>query len=127
MKQPKLTLDSLALCELIVKGMQEKKGIDIVILDLRDVKQAIADFFIVCSGNSKTQVDALADSIEEVVYLLDKQNPWRKEGKENKEWILLDYIDVVAHVFTNEKRSFYALEDLWGDAKTTHLESEEAN
>jgi len=127
MKQPKLSITSLELCDLIVKGMQEKKGIDIVILDLTDVKQAIADYFIICSGNSKTQVDALADSVEEVVYLMDHQNPWRKEGKENKEWILLDYVDVVVHVFTNEKRSFYALEDLWGDAKTIYMESEKAN
>lgn len=127
MKQPKLSITSLELCDLIVKGMQEKKGIDIVILDLTDVKQAIADYFIICSGNSKTQVDALADSVEEVVYLMDHQNPWRKEGKENKEWILLDYVDVVVHVFTNEKRAFYALEDLWGDAKTIYMESEKAN
>ena len=114
---------SQSLCELVVEGMQEKKATDITILDLREVKNAIADFFVICSGNSDTQIDAISDSIEEVVYKNSSQNPWKREGRQNKEWVLIDYVDVVAHVFKKEKREFYAIEELWGDAKTTSVES----
>ncbi len=114
-----LTPDSLS--KLVVKGMSEKKGLDIVVLNLRNVKNAVADYFIICSGNSDTQIDAISDSIEEVVYKQVRQSPWKKEGKQNKEWILLDYVDVVAHVFKKDKRDFYSLEELWGDAEITHV------
>lgn len=106
----------------VVKGMQEKKASNIIVMDLRDVKNAIADFFIVCSGNSDTQLDAIADSVDEQVSKELHQDPWHQEGKENKEWMLLDYVDVVAHIFKKEKREFYALENLWGDAKIKTLE-----
>ncbi|GAA0890475.1 ribosome silencing factor [Fulvivirga kasyanovii] len=101
----------------VVRGMQEKKASNIVIMDLREVKNAIADFFVVCSGNSDTQLDAIADSVDEVVSKELHQDPWHQEGKNNKEWMLLDYVDVVAHIFKKDKREFYALENLWGDAK----------
>lgn len=117
------------LCEQIVKGMQEKKAADIVILNLKGIKNSIADYFIICSGNSDNQVDAITDFVEEHVYKTIQQDPWHKEGKENKEWILLDYVDVVAHVFKKERRDFYALEDLWGDAsivKVGDLEFEQS-
>lgn len=104
------------LSQVVVKGMQEKKASEIVIMDLRKVKNSVADFFILCSGNSDTQVDAIADSVDEQVYKELAQNPWHQEGKENKEWLLIDYVDVVAHIFKKDKREFYALEDLWGDA-----------
>jgi ribosome-associated protein len=104
------------LSEIIVKGMQEKKAIDIVVMDLRKVKNAVADFFVICSGNSDKQLDAIADSVDEEVYKAFKENPWHTEGKNNKEWMLLDYINVVAHVFRKDRRDFYALERLWGDA-----------
>ena len=110
------------LSELMVLGMQEKKASDIVVLDLRKVKNAVADFFIICSGNSDRQVDSISESIEEYVYKNIKENPWHAEGKTNKEWILLDYIDVVAHIFKHERREFYALESLWGDAQTTMVQ-----
>jgi len=113
------------LSELMVLGMQEKKASDIVVLDLRKVKNAVADFFIICSGNSDRQVDSISESIEEYVYKNIKENPWHAEGKTNKEWILLDYIDVVAHIFKHEKREFYALESLWGDAQTTMVQEAE--
>lgn len=106
----------------VVKGMQEKKASNIIVMDLREVKNAIADFFIVCSGNSDTQLDAIADSVDEQVSKELHQDPWHQEGKENKEWMLLDYVDVVAHIFKKEKREFYALENLWGDAKIKTLE-----
>lgn len=96
---------------------------NIVLMDLRGVKQAIADFFVICTGNSDTQMDAISESIEKEIQKKCKQNPWKKEGGQNKEWILLDYVDVVAHVFSKEKRSYYGLEELWGDAVVTHIES----
>jgi ribosome-associated protein len=106
----------------IVKGMQEKKAIDIVLMDLRKVKNAVADFFVICSGSSDKQLDAIAESIDEQVYKDLKENPWHVEGKNNKEWMILDYTNVVAHVFRKDRRSFYALEKLWGDAEITTIE-----
>jgi len=110
------------LSRLIVKGMQEKKATDIVVMDLRKVKNAVADFFVICSGNSDKQLDAIADSIDEEVNKGLKEDPWHMEGKNNKEWVLLDYINVVAHVFRKEQRGFYSLEKLWGDADITEVE-----
>ena len=114
---------SETLSELIVKGMQEKKAADIVVMDLRKIKNAVADFFVICSGNSDKQLDAISDSIDSEVFKTLKENPRHTEGKNNKEWMLLDYIDVVAHVFRKDKRDFYALERLWGDAEITEIES----
>lgn len=110
------------LSEVIVLGMQEKKASDIVVMDLRKVKNAVADFFVICSGNSDKQLDAIAESVDAEVYKALKENPWHSEGKSNKEWVLLDYIDVVVHVFRKDKREFYALERLWGDAEITEIE-----
>jgi ribosome-associated protein len=104
------------LSDVIVKGMLEKKAADIVVMDLRKVKNSIADFFVICSGSSDKQIDAIADSIDEEVFKTLKENVWHSEGKNNKEWMLLDYIDVVAHVFRKDRREFYSLERLWGDA-----------
>lgn len=121
MAKKKKALNSEKLSEAIVLGMQEKKGFDIVVLDLRKVKNAVADFFVICSGNSDKQLDAISESIDEFVFKKVKENPWHSEGKSNKEWMLLDYINVVAHVFKKEKRNFYALEKLWGDAEITEI------
>ena len=104
------------LSDVIVKGMLEKKAADIVVMDLRKVKNSIADFFVICSGSSDKQIDAIADSIDEEVFKTLKENVWHSEGKNNKDWMLLDYIDVVAHVFRKDRREFYSLERLWGDA-----------
>ena len=122
MAKKKKELNSEKLSEAIVLGMQEKKGFDIVVMDLRKVKNAVADFFVICSGNSDKQLDAISESIDEFVFKKVKENPWHSEGKHNKEWMLLDYINVVAHVFKKEKRKFYALEKLWGDAEITEIE-----
>ena len=110
------------LCDAIVKGMQEKKAIDIVVLDLRKVKNAVADFFVICSGGSDKQLDAITQSVDEEVYKSVKENPWHVEGKSNKEWMLLDYFDVVAHIFRKDRRDFFALEKLWGDAEMTEIQ-----
>lgn len=117
--------DSEMLSKLVVQGMQEKKASGIVVMDLRKIKNAVADFFVIGSGNSDTQVDAISDSVEEFMSKQAGQNPWHREGKNNNQWVLLDYIDVVAHIFQKDTRDFYALETLWGDAVTIRIEDEE--
>lgn len=116
-------MSSEELSKFVVQGMQEKKALDIVTMDLRSIEHAIADFFVICTGHSDTQIDAICDSITETVLKNTKMNPWHLEGKQNKEWILLDYVDVVAHVFRNDRRAFYAIEDLWADALSTYVEN----
>lgn len=123
MKDSKIEANSDILAELVVKGMQEKKAADIVVMNLKSLKNAVSDYFIIASANSDTQLDAIASAIEEEVFKATKQNPWQSEGRTNKEWILLDYVDVVAHIFLKDKREFYALEELWGDARIQHVES----
>jgi ribosome-associated protein len=118
----KSEISSSQLADLVVQGMLEKKGQNIAVLDLRDVKNAIADYFIICSGTSDTQVNAIADSVLEEVEKQSGQDPWHKEGFQNREWILLDYLDVVCHIFQKEKRTFYDLEEFWGDAKINYIE-----
>ncbi len=95
---------------------------DIVVMDLRQVKNAICDYFVICSGNSDTQIDAIASSVDEEVHKNTGQNPWHQEGRTNREWILIDYVDVIAHVFRKDRRTFYDLEQLWGDAEIHHIE-----
>lgn len=123
MSGKKELIDSEKLSEIIVEGMKERKAQDIIVLDLREVKNAIADFFVICSGTSETQIDAISDSVEEFAYKSARQEVWHKEGSENKEWILLDFVDVVANVFKKSTREFYSLEQLWGDAKLTEVET----
>ncbi|WP_205504067.1 ribosome silencing factor [Rufibacter psychrotolerans] len=123
MKQNTIQDNSDILAELVVKGMQEKKAADIVVLNLKSLKNAVSDYFIISSASSDTQLDAIASSIEEEVFKLTKEHPWQSEGRTNREWVVLDYVDVVAHIFLKEKRGFYALEELWGDAEITHVES----
>lgn len=106
----------------IIKGIQEKKGSDIVVLNLKDIGSAIADYFVLCTGNSDTQIDAITESVEKEVYLSAREDPWHKEGFRNKEWILIDYVNVVVHIFRKDAREFYALEELWGDAIATTIE-----
>jgi ribosome-associated protein len=122
MKSTLVRQDSDTLAEVAVRGMQERKGTDIVVLNLKQLKNAVADYFIICSANSDTQLDALARSVEEEVEKLTGQSPWQSEGRTNREWILLDYVDVVVHVFLRDRRQFYALEELWGDAEFTYIE-----
>ena len=123
MVKKKTTNLSTYLSEIAVHGIQEKKGNDIVRLDLRNLNSSVSDYFIVCNADSTTQVKAIADSVEDEIYKLTQTNPWRKEGLENAEWIILDYFDIVVHIFRTEKRDFYGIEDLWGDAETTTYKS----
>ncbi len=124
MKERKDGLNSEKLSLAIADGMSDKKAMDIVILDLRGIQNSITDFFVICTGNSDTQIDAIADSIEETVYRHTKEGAWHKEGFQNKEWVLIDYVDVVASIFKENTREFYALEELWGDARTIQIQSE---
>ena len=116
-------MKSKELSQLVIKGMQEKKAVDIVLIDLRKTENAVADFFVICSGNSDTQIEAIAESIEEETSKVADAKPWHKEGRTNREWVLLDYVDVVAHVFSNRSRNFYAIEALWGDAVIEQVEN----
>ena len=109
--------------EIIIHGIQEKKGSDIFRLDLRNIKSSVSDYFIICHAESATQVRAIANSVAHEMTLSLGEEPWRKEGFENGEWILLDYIEVVVHIFRKEKRYFYGVEELWGDAEISNYQS----
>lgn len=105
------------LLDSIVDGMQEKKAKNITILDLNKIENRIADFFVICDADSTTHVNAIADSIEEIVQKQTNEKPYHTEGHQNSEWILLDYINIVVHVFMRETREYYNIEGLWGDAE----------
>lgn len=111
------------LAEIVVLGMQEKKANEIVKLDMREVNATLSDYFIICHADSQTQVNAIAKSVEDEVYKAFGQDPWHKEGHGIGEWVLLDFVDVVVHIFKTETRSHYCIEDLWGDAKSETYQS----
>src|ERR1700744_3309457 len=105
----------------IIKAIQEKKGENIVSLDLRKIPEAVSDFFVVCEASSTTQVKAIADSIEEEVRKNCDELPYKHEGRQTLQWVLIDYVNVVVHVMLPENRRFYKLEDMWSDApQETH-------
>lgn len=114
---------STALVEVITKGIQEKKGENIVIMDLRGIEHAVCDYFVICNANTNTQTSAIADSVLKEARNTIGMKAWHTEGMDNSEWVLLDYVDVVVHIFQTQIREFYALEDLWGDAKITKIEN----
>ena len=109
---------------LIIEGLQVKKGKEIINIDLRKLDYAPCDNFIICHGDSVTQVKALAESVEEKVSFTDQGHLNHREGLENARWILLDYGSVVVHIFQREDREYYKLEDLWGDADITLIKEE---
>ena len=115
--------ESAYISELAIHGIQEKKGNDIVRLDLRNIHSSVSDYFVICHADSATQVKAIANSIEDEVFKAIQQDPWRKEGLEYGEWILLDYVNVVIHIFRTDKREFYGVEELWGDAEIKSYKS----
>lgn len=121
MYQIKKDIDSQTLCNAIVEGMQENKAKDIVVLDLRGISSAVTDSFVICSGESSVQVDGIASSVTRYTRKELKEKPWHEEGKNASEWVLLDYVSVVAHIFYKDARNFYELEDLWSDAKRTDI------
>lgn len=111
------------LVDSIVEGMENIKASNITILNLSELENSVCDYFVISEGNSNTQVKAISDSVEKIVRENLDEKPWHVEGRENSEWILMDYVNIVAHVFQKETRKFYDLESLWGDAQVTVLEN----
>lgn len=107
----------------IIQGIEEVKGKDIQILDLREIENTVCDYFIVCEGTSNTQVNAIVNSIQKTVSKSLKEKPWHIEGSDNAEWVLMDFVHIVVHVFQKHIREFYDIEGLWGDAKTVKIET----
>ncbi|HQV39463.1 MAG: ribosome silencing factor [Flavobacteriales bacterium] len=116
MKEAQRPSTTNPLVDAVVQGMQEVKAKDIVHLDLREVPNTVCDHFIICHGDSSTQVAAIARSVEKFTLQHAHERPWHAEGKENAGWILLDYVDVVVHIFLRDVRTFYGLDQLWADA-----------
>ena len=110
------------LIDVIVDGMKEVKATNIVIMDLRDIESAVANYFVIATGNSSTQVEAISNSVDRFTEEHLDDSPRRIEGKRNAKWILMDYFTVLVHIFDEETRTFYNLEQLWGDAKFTRIE-----
>lgn len=100
----------------IIRAIQDKKGENIVALDLRKIPEAVADFFVICEASSGTQVKAIVDFIEERVKEETGEAPYRVEGMTASQWVLIDYVNIVAHIFMPENRKFYQLEEMWNDA-----------
>lgn len=111
--------DNDALISEIIKGIEEVKGQDITILDLRDIENTVCDYFIICNGTSNTQVNAIVGSVQKTVSKALKEKPWHVEGTDNAEWVLMDFVNVVVHIFQKHIREEYDIEALWGDAKST--------
>ena len=106
----------------IIQSIQEKKGENIVSLDLRKIHEAVADFFIVCEATSHTQIKAIADFVEVAVKNKCEELPYKHEGKQALQWVLIDYVNVVVHIMLPESRRFYKLEDMWSDAVFEHYD-----
>lgn len=114
--KPKIEKSLPKLTKSVVEGMLEKKAKNIKILDLRQIPNRVSDFFVICDAESTTHVNAIAGSVSEMVKKLTNEKPFHSEGWENSQWILLDYVNVVAHIFMKETRDFYNIEELWADA-----------
>ena len=103
--------------------MDDKKAEDIRIINLKEINNSVTDYFVLATGNSNIHIDAIADGIQENVFKEYNERPWKKEGVENREWILIDFVNVVAHIFNNEAREHYNIEGLWADAPSEIIES----
>ncbi|MEM1340098.1 MAG: ribosome silencing factor [Bacteroidota bacterium] len=122
MLKTKVSADDLI--TLVIEGIEEVKGLEINLLDLREIENTVCDYFVICNGTSNTHVNAIVSSIQKTVSKSIKDKPWHIEGAENAEWVLMDYVNVVVHVFQKHAREFYDIEGLWGDAKVTLVESD---
>ncbi|MCE5180102.1 MAG: ribosome silencing factor [Porphyromonadaceae bacterium] len=116
-------IENNELLQSIIEGIQEKKGKNISAIQLKGMTGAICDYFVICEGNSPTQVSALADSVEEIVKKNTRENPIRVHGQQRAEWIGMDYGNVIVHIFLPELRSFYNIDTLWEDAKSEQIPS----
>lgn len=118
-------VSKLSLIDLVVKGIQEKKGTNIVIIDLRNVMNAYSDYSIVCTGSSDTNVQAISNSIEHLIRESLDEKPLHVEGYRAANWILMDYFETIVHIFKEDEREYYNLESLWADAKITSVTEKE--
>lgn len=109
------------LITLILKGIEDVKGQHIDILDLREIENTVCDYFVICDGTSNTHVNAIVNSIQKTVSKESHEKPWHVEGTDNAEWVLMDFVNIVVHVFQRHIREYYDIESLWGDAKVTSI------
>ncbi len=109
------------LLEQIIEGMREKKAANILQLDLTNISNRVADYYIVCNADNIRQVSAIADSVEDFTTRFCEEKPWHVEGLVNSQWVLMDYVNVVVHIFETEARDFYGIEHLWADAVITKI------
>lgn len=119
------TNSKLSLIDLVVKGIQEKKGTNIAVIDLRDVMSSYSDYFIICTGSSDTNVQAIANSVEDLLREILDEKPLHIEGYREANWILMDYFDTLVHIFKEDEREHYNLENLWADAKISMVADKE--
>jgi ribosome-associated protein len=124
MNKSKAETETEQLLNAIVEGIQRKKGLELVKIDLSKINHTECKYFIICHGNSNTQVDAIAHSVEETVEELTNEKVWHIDGYRNSIWILLDYADVMVHVFQKDARNFYDLENLWADAPIEYIKED---
>ena len=110
------------LVKAIIDSIKQHKGKEVVSLDLRKIETAVCDFFIICHGTSNTHIASIAENVRKEISKQMKEKPWHTEGEANKEWVLMDYFNVVVHIFNKEKREFYKLENLWADADIKYIE-----
>lgn len=126
-KVKKKQANASALVQYAVKGIEEKKGNDIVCINLRKIPNSACDYFVICEGNSRTQVQAIAGSVEDFVEKNTGNRPWHVEGLQNAEWVLIDYVNVAVHIFQPESRSHYGLESMWADAEIKEMKVNGSN
>jgi len=109
------------LIAVVIKAIDEIKGVDVQILDLREIENTVCDYFLICTGTSNTHVNAISGIVQKQVGKICREKAWHVEGEDNSEWVLLDYVNVVVHVFQKHIREYYDIESLWGDAKITTI------
>lgn len=114
-------IEKKELLENIIKGIEEVKGYDITILNFTKLENTITDYFVICTGGTNTQVSAISNSVERFVRKNTKDKPWHIEGVDSQQWVLMDYVSIVVHIFQPEYREYYDLENLWGDVEITRI------
>ena len=105
----------------VIEALNDRKGVEIVKIDLRNIENCFCSFFVVCHGTSNSHVFSLSDSVQETVKKHLRENPLHTEGEQQAQWVVMDYGDVVVHIFQKEQRDYYQLEDFWVDAKITKV------
>lgn len=120
-RKPAKKAATLSLNDVIIQSIQDKKGENIICIDLRNIPDTITDYFIICDADNSTQVKAIADHVMEETRKKASEKPWQKEGFNDLEWVLLDYVNTVVHVFHKPVRKYYQLEELWNDGVVLHI------